>query len=230
MMSIKKQLLPQEDSHEFATHNEEVEEIWLISYADLMTLLVAFFALLLSFSKIDSAAFEKVKKETSESFGSKYEIPYENVVQSLKDKVTKLGLKEKVKIEQNDSGVTVTFLGSLFFKSGKTEITQEGLGILNQVVLVIQEQASDFDIHIEGHTDNRPISQGLIKSNWDLSSLRAGSVASEFERVGVDHKKIKILGLGDTQPIKPNQDSVGNPILENQAQNRRVVIQLIKKQ
>ena len=218
------------DDEDFEIHHAEEEgEVWLISYADLMTLLVAFFALLLSFSKIDNGAFEKIKKEAAESFGGEYTVPHQEVVEGLKSKIKELGLKDKVNVEQTDKGVAITFLGSLFFESAHTDISKEGLAILDQVVLVIKEKAKDFQIVIEGHTDDQPIAQGVIKSNWGLSGLRAGSVAGEFEKVGISRKRLKIVGFGEIKPLYPNHDRSGRPLVKNQARNRRVVIQLIKQ-
>ena len=97
---------------------ESGEGSWLISYADMMTLLVGFFALLLSFSKIDSAQYEKIKRETTKVFGGEYVVPFEKLTTNIKGVVTKSGVTDQVYFTENDSGIEMSFRGALFFDSG----------------------------------------------------------------------------------------------------------------
>lgn len=211
-----------------SSHADEGEGNWLVSYADMMTLLVGFFVLLFSFSKIDASKFEQIKKETTKTFGGEYVVPFENVSKTLKDVVKDKGLSDQVFINATDDGIEIVFRGALFFDSGSSTLRQQAVDLLGNLVPTIIENAKDFGIVIEGHTDNRPIVGGVFPSNWELSSVRACSVLRFFLDKGFDQNKIKAIGWGDRKPVVPNEDPQGNPILENQSQNRRVVVKIAK--
>jgi chemotaxis protein MotB len=210
--------------------NEENQESWLISYADLMTLLVGFFVMMQSFSKIDERKLEEMKQETSKVFGGEYKIPFAKLSDTLKQKVKEQGLTNQVIFETSESGVTITFRGALFFDSGSTVLKPEAKSLINNIIPSIMDQAKGFGIVVEGHTDNLAVSKGsVLASNWELSSVRACTVLRLFEAAGFDNKKLKALGWGDTHPVVPNQDANGESISLNQAQNRRVVIKVLKQ-
>ncbi len=100
---------------------------------------------------------------------------------------------------------------------------------MSELIEVIGEKAPDKKILIEGHTDNIPINRGVIASNWELSSLRANSVARLFETYDFKKEQILTLGFGETRPLSANTDEAGNPIKENQEKNRRVVIKVMNQ-
>ncbi|MEQ1664498.1 MAG: flagellar motor protein MotB [Bdellovibrionales bacterium] len=208
---------------------DEGGEAWLISYADMMTLLVGFFVMMLSFSKIDEKKFEQMKQQASKIFGGEYKVPFEKLSDALKEKVKEQGMTDQVIFEPNETGINITFRGALFFSSGSTILKDEAKNLINNIIPVVMAQAKGFGIVIEGHTDNLAVARGsVLPSNWELSSVRACTVLRLFEAAGFDTKKLKALGWGDTHPIVPNQDPQGKDLADNQAQNRRVVIKILK--
>lgn len=216
-------------SHGLQSRPDEGEGNWLVSYADMMTLLVGFFVMLLSFSKIDTAQFEKVKQETTKLFGGEYQIPFEEFANKLEDTIKENGLSGQVIVHKDANGVMVTFRGALFFDSGSVVLKKEALELLVRLEPTITQHAKDFGIVVEGHTDDNPINSGLIVSNWELSGLRASTVLRFFLEKGFHPQKLKALGMADTQPILPNRDETGKPIPDNQSQNRRVVLKILKE-
>lgn len=206
------------------------DENWLISYADMMTLLFGFFALLMSFSKLDIERFEKAREETTKFFGGEYQIPFEKMKNELSDQVKKQQLGQQVLLATNEKGIAITFRGALFFDLGASEIRPEALSLLEKIIPVIKKQNNTFNIQIEGHTDDNPITGAQFPSNWELSALRAVNVLHFFEKMGFNKESLQAIGLGETQPIVPNRNTLGEPIKDNQAQNRRVVIRLLKAQ
>lgn len=213
--------------HKRESHGDD-EGNWLISYADMMTLLVGFFILLQSFSKIDSSNFEKIKKETTKVFGGEYTLPFEKLSNELKNTIHQNKLDEQIFLNETDDGIEITFRGALFFESGSVSLKDEAKNLLNQLIPQISTNAKDFGIVVEGHTDDRPVSTAIIASNWELSSIRACTVLRMFQDQGFDSKKLKALGWGEQHPILPNHDENNNPLPENQAQNRRVVVKILK--
>ncbi len=210
-------------------HAEEGEGSWLVSYADMMTLLVGFFVILLSFSKVDDEKFEEVKRETSKQFGGIYQVPFGTLADRLKAEISKAGLGDQFIIKQTDLGVEISFQGTVFFETGSADLKEKANELLGRLTPIIHSEAKDFSIIIEGHTDDVPIiASTRFKSNWELSSIRACRVLESFEAAGFLKSKMTAVGYGDARPIVPNRDDQGNAIAINQGQNRRVVIKVLK--
>jgi len=196
-----------------------------------MTLLVGFFVMLLSFSKIDADQFEKIKRATTEVFGGEYVLPFEQLSNKLKEVIKEQNLSDQVVFTENDQGITLRFRGALFFDSGSSDLRPQAKNLLDKLVPVLIQEAKDFGVVIEGHTDNVPLGilgQALFPSNWELSGVRACTVLRLFEERGFNRQHLKAIGWGDTRPIVPNEDGKGNFLQDNQAQNRRVVIKILK--
>lgn len=213
--------------HGGAKH-EEGEGPWLVSYADLMTLLMGFFALMLSFSTIDEKKFDAMREETTEFFGGEYVKPFEELKNAIEKVIKEKGLSEQVKIEVSSEGVGLTFQGTIFFDTGAVNLRPEAVSLLEELIPVIKTKAPDFFILVEGHTDDVPISTGLLASNWELSAVRASTVVRIFEDAQFDRKKLIPVGWSDTKPVAPNRDETLVAIAVNQAKNRRVVIRILK--
>ena len=207
---------------------EEGEGPWLVSYADLMTLLMGFFALMLSMSKVDDTKAEAMRQHSVELFGGEYVKPFDELQKQLQAVIQAKGLAEQVSVEANARGVGVTFRGTVFFESGSVNPRPEAINLLSELIPVIKKEAPGFHILVEGHTDDTPISKGVVASNWELSSLRASSIVRYFEAEDFDRSLIMAVGWADTRPVAINEDAEGTPNLENQSKNRRVVIQILK--
>lgn len=208
--------------------HEDSEGVWLISYSDLMTLLMGFFALLLSMANLDANKFEEVQMEASQVFGGEYKSPFKELESNLQQIIEKTNLKQHIQISSDATGVTVTMRGTLLFDSGNVDLRPEAHDIFNQLIPIIKKQANDYYLLFEGHTDNVPIAHPFIRSNWELSGLRASTVARKFQEFSFAADKLMIVGWGETRPILPNLNSNNEPIAENQSANRRVVIKILK--
>lgn len=207
---------------------EEGEGPWLVSYADLMTLLMGFFALMLSFSKFDDKAAEEMRMHSAELFGGEYKKPFEELQKQIQAVIEAKGLSEQVTVESNARGVGITFRGTVFFDVGSVNPRSEAINLLSEIAPVLKKEAPGFYILVEGHTDDTPIAQGVIASNWELSALRASSIVRFFERENFERSHLMAVGWSDTKPAMTNRDAQGIPDIENQSANRRVVIQILK--
>ena len=208
--------------------SEDGEGNWIVSYADMMTLLCVFFVLMYSMANPDPKKYEEFKKETAVAFGGKYKQPYQQLVDKLQQVIKQQGLEKVVKIEADETGVSATFQGTVFFDSGKTDLIAEGMTVLKQVGDVLRTEAKGFRIVVEGHTDDVPIVSPTYPSNWELSGARAARVVRMFETLGFDRKSLQAIGFSDTKPLVPNRDAQGNALAANQSQNRRVVLRVIR--
>lgn len=201
---------------------------WIVSYADMMTLLCVFFIIMFSLSKIDPKKIEEAKRDTVEFMGGKYSVPYEGMVEKIRKVLIEKNLEKQVQVDSDETGVSIIFRGTVFFESGSASILDDGKDILMKLSDVIKKEAPNFKIVVEGHTDDVPIVSPTFPSNWELSAARASSVIRLFEVLGFKRDLLTAVGYSDTRPVAPNLDEKGVPIPNNRATNRRVVIKVLK--
>lgn len=203
-------------------------ESWLLSYADMMTLIACFFILMMAFANYDPVGFQQ-KSETIASHFSKVKVSETKLKELESEIVRHPELQEMTKITVHDSSLTVTLSGTILFPHNESDLTPEIAAQLDTLIDIIKTFDSEYRIVIEGHSDNLPIKRGLpYKDHWSLAALRASSVAERFQYFGFIPQNIKVVSLGESQPLKPNQDENGKPINENLSLNRRVVIKIIE--
>jgi chemotaxis protein MotB len=131
--------------------------------------------------------------------------------------------------QKGDHITTIQVNSAAFFGIGAAALSESGKSILLAVAANLKsDQFKDYQITVEGHTDDSPISTPQFPSNWELSTARASAVVHFFLQQNIPAQKLRAAGYADTFPIAPNRDANGNPIPANQAQNRRVVIKLEK--
>ncbi|MBL6945402.1 MAG: OmpA family protein [Rhodospirillales bacterium] len=203
-------------------------DAWLLTYADTVTLLMAFFVMLVSFSKIDIPLYEKVaagiKNELGkgtkdfESLTTRLKVDMENIVFTMQ-------ADEAVTVGEDDQGIVIELDSSAFFFPGTAQLRDEAYPVLqNMAETAMAPKYETFFVEIEGHTDDDPISTVQFPSNWELSAGRASTVVRYFSEQGIAPYKMKAVGFAETQPKYPNRDLDGVPIPENQEANRRVAI------
>src|SRR5665213_2738409 len=218
-------------SDKYPVHEEEEDsgdEIWLISYSDLMTLLFGFFVLMYAFAMAKTGAqVESVKEGVARSFGGSYVAPFKDLQAKVQDLVIHEAKLQDVAIEKTHEGMEITFQSGLLFASGSAEIQGDAKDPMRRIAQLIASNIEDSDIQVEGHTDDVPISNPFFPSNWELSAARASAVVREFVKYGYDPKKLMAVGYADSQPLLPNKDENDAPIPDNREKNRRVVIKVV---
>ncbi len=223
------------------------ESNWLVSYADLMTLLFGFFILMYSLSRVDQDKFKIVSRELAQYFGGKVrddkgatilvteieklfvhsfvaqDIPAEEMAFSGSAKKETEGDKP-YEVSQADGNILLKFKGSYLFNSGSSQLRPEVVGLMTSLAKKLYQTQRVDEVTVEGHTDDSPINSAVFPSNWELSAARASRLVREFETAGIDGKKLIAKGLGSSRPEKPNRDESGKVIAENQSANRRVIV------
>ncbi|MEG3617853.1 flagellar motor protein MotB [Magnetovibrio sp. PR-2] len=208
---------------------DPVDEEWLVTYADAITLLLAFFVMLVSFSKIDMPLFEEVIAGIQEEIGKgeAKETTTSEVKTKIEDIVFETGMEQIVEVHKDERGVTIEMASAGFFISGTAKIKEDAKPLLAKWAEVLtNESYKFFMIEAEGHTDNDPIHTEMFPSNWELSAARASAVVRELQAGGVHVFQLKAVGFGDAHPKVPNLNPDGTPNKINQAKNRRVAILL----
>ena len=105
--------------------------------------------------------------------------------------------------------VYISLADNMLYKSGSYEIGDRAGETLQKIAKIIMDY-KDYDVLVEGNTDNVPISQKNIRNNWDLSALRASSVVQALQnQYGVDPKRLSAAGRGEYNPIASNDTEVG---------------------
>ena len=209
---------------------EEVEEKedWLVTYADAITLLMAFMVMLLTFAEYDIPAFETAATAIKSNLtGQESTSPIQLLRIDVQDVVYNMQADQVVKVETDKKGIVIELSSSAFFKPGFADIREEALPDLEKMTQTLLAPRYQFyTIEIEGHTDDIPINTPRYPSNWELSASRAAGMIRFLVSQELDSSRMKATGYADTQPKAPNKDAEGNPVPDNQALNRRVVIRV----
>lgn len=227
------------------THHNTGADRYLITYADLITLLLGLFVVLYSTTQVDQEKFKEYAAAFSGYFKTSDSSPLDGgsgVLEGMKDGVPEAILPEAssrnmqeisdeleeklatfieaggVAIERNDSGFKLIMQEKLLFPSGKAELVPEGSRALDSISSILSNW--QLTIEIDGHTDNVPIKTFQYESNWHLSSARAVNVAYSMIRKGVPDFNLVIRGFGPQRPIADNISP------EGKARNRRVEINI----
>jgi chemotaxis protein MotB len=205
------------------------DDSWQISYLDIITIVLGFLIILLSFSDFTdqnlfsvSGLFKADVEETR--FVT---TPINKIKKQMDIALIDEVADDKIEIKRELNDLVIRLKSDELYLSGSATINTESLNLLDEVIKAIQKNAyNDFKIEVEGHTDNTPISTSAFPSNWELSTARATNVVKYFKGMGIDASRLKASGYADSQPLVPNEDPQGNPIAKNKAKNRRVDIRL----
>ncbi|MGZ8365254.1 MAG: flagellar motor protein MotB [Nitrospira sp.] len=231
-------------------HEEhENHERWLVSYADFITLLFAFFVVMYSISSVNVGKYRTVSESikaalnpivsppssptplalsTSKAALTAPDSPGSKEFAIRKLRILVKGIKASpqlamVRITEKVNGdIVITIPDQLLFNSGEAAVRPEALRFLEGLGTAIIEL--NRHTRIEGHTDNVPIRTALFPSNWELSSTRAVMVVrvlSELYGVPADH--LAAVGHAETRPLTANADA------EQRAKNRRVEVVILEQ-
>ena len=222
------------------------DESWMATYGDAVTLLMAFFVLLMSFAKVDLEVFDAVSNGIGEHMAKEdRKSEKDHLTKAMKIMMVSEGADQVAKIASDSEGsLTIELDTGAFFKPGSAELAEQAYPFMKALY---EELASplykQFNINVEGHTDDEPMNSIRYPSNWELSANRAATVVrfviseskndtridTNGQKYGVEKNRLRATGYADTQPKVPNRDASGVPILENRITNRRVVIRINKR-
>jgi chemotaxis protein MotB len=203
---------------------------WLISYADLVTLLLAFFATIYAVSALDAAkvspAANAIRRALGNPEGQTGPMPQPRdrpAAPSLDERLTDVLSDEiargRVALLSADDGLVVSLPESASFASGSAELNEEAKAVLERLSAVLA--ASSRLVRVEGHTDDVPITSPRFSSNWELSTARASAVVALLIDQGVAPARLSAAGYGQFHPRLPNDSE------EARAVNRRVDVVLV---
>lgn len=204
---------------------------WMVSYADLMTIILTFMILLLSISTIAQTKFDLlIEALTGQKVGN---------LQEVKIKIDEVVMKENLGAEVmtniDERGLTVQFSNAFLFDSGKAELTERGEKLFEPIAAhLVTDLEPAYGLIIEGYTDDVPISNAEFDSNWELSTSRAIGVMEKLGELGLARQRMSVQGFADTRAANGvdlhDVDKLATltpeELDEARAANRRVVIRI----
>ena len=241
-----------------AEEEHENHERWLVSYADFITLLFAFFVVMYSLSSINEGKYRVLSDSIVQAFrsldindsGQQLILPpvaiapvvkpappasaelqeaaearrrqtaeqMRSMAEEIRRVMGVLSRSGQVNVSEGAFGISIEINAALLFAPGDASLGTAASEALRAVALVLA--SSMFPITIEGHTDNVPINTYRFPSNWELSAVRASTVARLFIDSGVRPDRLTAAGYADQRPVADNATE------EGRGRNRRVTILL----
>jgi len=221
---------------------------WLLTYADMITLLMAFFILMYSMSILNLAKFKSVAVSIRSGLGGNLEggshllsapdkqmadspaakdFPREDfksvekVAHELQVYINQHNLKQSMRVTVEERGLVISVISdNMLFNIGTTEFAAGATKILDKIASIIASTSNK--VMVEGHTCDLPICTPVFPSNWELSSSRASRVIRLLiNEYGIPAKRLAAAGYADTKPIFPNNSE------ENRRRNRRVDVVIL---
>lgn len=217
------------------TRRHENVDRWLITYADMITLLLALFVMLYAMSAVNQEKFGALTQAMRREFqllpehqggkivgAGQIVDPLEQQAEQLREYLQQSGLSQQARIRSEERGLVISLVSDgALFDLGSANLKPSARQILDRVVQVLR--AVPNPVLIEGHTDNLPIRTAQFPSNWELSAARAAVVLRYLsQRGGIAPERLIAVGYADTRPLVPNTSP------EGRAQNRRVDIAILK--
>ncbi|MGG2396209.1 flagellar motor protein MotD [Pseudomonas sp. SH1-B] len=226
-------------------HEEhENHERWLVSYADFITLLFAFFVVMYSISSINEGKYKilsesltgvfnqpdrsikpipvgEERPRTSEPDDTTHDDPssdsnLQSIASSVREVFGELIQSDQLTVRGNEMWIEIELSSSLLFPSGDAIPNNQAFTIIEKVANILAPYQNP--VKVEGFTDNLPIQTAQYPTNWELSSARAASIVRMLAMDGVDPSRLAAVGYGEFQPIADNTTA------EGRARNRRVVL------
>ncbi|RLC48635.1 MAG: flagellar motor protein MotB [Candidatus Cloacimonadota bacterium] len=210
----RKQIVDIEDTNKETSNWLDV----MVPYADLMTLLLIFFVFFFKFSDIGGTV------NINKNIGSQYNTAMDSTkVLSEKTKIDTLKQEEESRVNEKEFIIRIS--NNILFDSGEASLKKSAYPTLALIANRISKKVKieNYQVRVEGHTDNVPIRTIKYPSNWELSIARALSVVRFFIEYNYFlPDQLQAMGYGEHKPLYPNDTP------ENRAKNRRVEIRLVK--
>lgn len=198
--------------------------IWLTIYSDLMTNLMLFFLMLFGTSRMATDVQKTIHKSIQTEFSREEDIfvkKEEKAIEDMIDYVETKRLSGFATVKVSEQRVRIMLANPVLFGLGEGELKPSAIPVLHQVAVLLKDIPNA--VLVEGHTDDRTITGGNFRSNWELSAARAFSVIRYFiEEENITPQRLSAVGYGEYRPLYPNDTE------ENRAKNRRIEINIIR--
>lgn len=195
-----------------------IDEDWMSTYGDMVTLLLCFFVMMAGVSKIDAALFEQIQAGMNEGVGKRdVQRPIEMMLVELTDDIQSLSVGNEVSLGTDSQGVVLEFDGDFMFDYGSAKLREPVIPVLKKVAATLNtERYNSFNFEISGHTsDHRSAVRNIPRIGVVVSA--GGGGGRFFESRGIPRIRLRAVGLYDVAPKYPNRDRDDVPIPQNRA-------------
>lgn len=246
-MKLKKIRFERKRAGQFSDQEDIIDEImgdekapqWMVTYADMFTLLLTFFILYYSISASNLNKFQEVilgeetasisllelmdSAKAKESIDRFTGLRSDNILTDMKDIAKEEKYSSSLEVNANEKAkIIVRISGQTLFESGKADLLLESKPVLDEIARILNKYPN-HKINIQGHTDGEEISTNRFPSNWELSSARASAVLRFFLDKNIDPRRLTATGYADIFPVASNQTEAG------MMKNRRIEFVLEKE-
>lgn len=200
------------------------QDLWLMTYSDLLMILLVFLVLLISASEMQPGKLQRIMSQLAEQEGA----PKQSLA-AISEEMTAFiettFSENSVTLSLEDDGLKIRLDAGIMFDSGSASIKPGVADNLKKLLSALPKYQHNYRFAIEGHADKRPVRNGTYQSNWDLSAYRAIRVRDIMEALGIFEKRMKVEAYGGTIPLKQELLSQLSDE-EKLAKHRRVVIRV----
>ena len=195
-------------------------EAWLVSYADMMTLIACFFILMMAFANFDPIGFSVKAEQMSKSFRKeKYKSSSENLEYITEEIAKHPDAKNKPKVTVDEGNLSIIFSSSIIFAKDQHLMDSDSELLLDSMISMIKVIEDDFRVIVEGHSSPYEVGENFSNSLWGLSSARASSIVERFEYYGFEPKELVSVSYGASRFDKGAKD---------RSNGRRVFIKILR--
>lgn len=213
-------------------HTDEAGlDSWLMSYADMITLLLCFFIIFISTSEPKEDKLAAATSGLKGMFGSvDLSTPFTGSMRTLEGIVSANQAYQSVSIEKTSGGIQMELAAGTYFTKDAAELNPARIEMLKEMLNALKSEAfKGYYITIEGHTDDVAPASGLYATNWELAAARATRLVRFFMEQEFDPALLRAEVYGQARPVVPNKDATGEPIPQNRERNSRVVIKVERR-
>lgn len=202
--------------NDYYSNSKDYINRWVVSYADLVTMLLALFMVLFAIS-------QNISKHQAKIISENAIIEQVEQLEELKVLFNEIIKKnENIKYLQDGRGLVLRLNNSILFDAGSADIKKDAIVTIDEIIDTIAK--IDNNIIVEGHTDSTPIKNDKFPSNWELSTARATNIiAYMIKTKKIEPKRLSAVGYGEYMPVADNTSNEGRLL------NRRVDIIILKK-
>jgi chemotaxis protein MotB len=206
--------------------SEDREDNWLISYADLLSVIFAMVVLLFGRMLATSPPPVDVPIEPEaprvalvSAEPAAIAVPQSPSREDRLASLVEQRFRGQIEARRRNRGVALTIPEVALFDSARVQLQDSALPLLSELAATLRE-AGDVRISVEGHTDNVPVQGGAFDSNWSLAAARANAVTRHLLEQGFAPERLQFVSYADTRPVADNSTPQGR------AANRRVELQI----